>query len=450
MRVTFFGATQEVTGSCYLVEAAGHRLLVDCGIFQGIKLADARNRHAFPFRPERIEALLLTHSHSDHGGRIPKLVHDGFRGKVFATAPTVELTELLWKDHLDIMSYERRKHGHPMLFESGDVARASTRFSAIGYRERREVLPGVFATWFDAGHILGSAFILIEADGKRIVFSGDQGNAGEDIMHPTEPMPPADAVVCEATYGGELHEDPKTRRSLLIEAFERTVGAGGVLMIPAFAIERTQELLHDLCTLVRAGNLPQVPVYLDSPLAIDALAVYRKYGKMLRHETASMKACGGELFAFPGLKLTRTREESKAINSVPAPKVVIAGSGMMNGGRIQHHLIRYLSDPNSEVLVIGYQAQGTPGRHILDGDREVEVLDQWVRVRARVKAIGAYSAHADKMKLLAWIAGERDSLHQVMITHSEAPVAESFVRTVRERLSLKAMAPTFGESVAID
>jgi len=450
MRITFFGAAQEVTGSCYLIEAAGHRLLVDCGLFQGMKLADVRNHHDFPFAPSTIEALLLTHSHADHGGRIPKLVHDGFRGRIFATGPTAELTELLWDDHLEIMGYEKKKFGHPMLFASADVAKSVSRFEPVEYHERAEILPGIHATWFDAGHILGSSFILIEADGKRVVFSGDQGNSGEEIMFPTEALPEADVVVCEATYGTELHEDPETRKELLRESVARTVEAGGVLMIPAFAIERTQELLHDLCSLVKSGALAEVSVFLDSPLAIDALDVYRAHRDLLRSGDRKDSPCSGELFSFPGLKLTRTRDESKTINSSPSPKVIIAGSGMMNGGRIQHHLVRYLPDPHSEVLVIGYQAAGTTGRHILDGERIVSVLDERVRVRARVRAIGAYSAHADKLKLLAWIAERKSTLHEVIVTHSDAPVGSRFAEDVKERLGLKAVTPTYGETIEVE
>ncbi len=447
MRITFHGAAREVTGSCFLVEAAGRRFLVDCGLFQGVRLADQRNHQPFPFDAAGIEAVLLTHVHADHSGRVPKLAHDGFRGPVYATAPTAELATLLWKDNLAVMRYDEEKTGHPVLFEDKDVVAATALLASVGYRERRELFPGVFATWHDAGHVLGSSFILIEADGKRVVFSGDLGNRGSELMNPTDRLPGTDLLLSEATYGGRTHEDPTMRLEKLTRAITETIGQGGTLMIPAFAIERTQELLFDLNTIVEKHRIPKIPIFLDSPLGIDALEVYRRHKDLLRMGAACIVRCGDDFFRFPGLVLTRSRDESRTINEVRGPKVVIAGAGMMNGGRIVHHLIRYLPDPHSEVLVIGYQAAGTTGRHVLDGERTVRILDKEVRVRARVRAIGAYSAHADKDKLLEWIGEGKPG--RVIVIHSDAPVADAFAQAVTADLDFPATVPTLGDTVEV-
>ncbi|TAL20689.1 MBL fold metallo-hydrolase [Patescibacteria group bacterium] len=447
MRITFYGAAREVTGSCFLVEAGGKKFLVDCGLFQGARLADARNHEPFPFSPAAIDAVLLTHVHADHSGKIPKLVHEGFTGRVFATGPTAELAVLLWKDNFDIMAYDHSKTGHPPLFDLDDVARAAGQLTKLNYRERLEVAPGVFATWFDAGHVLGSSFILLEADGRRVVFSGDLGNHGAQILYPTESLPTADLLLVEATYGGREHEDPRTRSEKLLRALKETISGGGVLMIPSFAIERTQELLFDLNEIVEKHKIPRVPIFLDSPLAIDALDVYRKYQSWLKMDAVCIVRCGDDFFKFPGLTLTRSREESRKINEAPAPKVIIAGAGMMNGGRIVHHLIRYLPDSRSEVLVIGYQAAGTLGREVLDGNRQVRIFNETVPVRARVRAIGAYSAHADREKLLSWLAAGKPK--RVAVIHSDAPVADAFAQAIESQLGIKTHLPVLGESIEV-
>lgn len=448
MNITFYGAAGEVTGSCYLVEAAGKKILVDCGLFQGVRLADVRNHEKFPFDPHEIFAVLLTHSHADHSGKIPKLVHDGFSGHVWATAPTADLTELLWKDNLVVMQYDFKRTGHPILFQEQDVVNASRALVPVQYRERKEVFPGFFVTWLDAGHILGSSFLLVEADGKRVVFSGDQGNRDVPILEPTDALPDADMLLCEATYGATNHEAPETRTVKLIEAIRETVKNKGVLMIPSFAIERTQELLFDFFTIVENHQIPKVPVFLDSPLAIDALAVYKKYKNLLKMNAACIVKCGADFFQFPGLTLTRSTDDSKKINSVPAPKVIIAGAGMMNGGRILHHLVRYLPDPNSEVLVVGYQAAGTVGRHILDREPVVQIHGENVHVRARVRAIGAYSAHADQQKLLEWIAPKKNVLQKVIVVHADAPVGQIFAKKVKE-MGVETVLPALGEKFLV-
>lgn len=448
MKLTFFGAAGEVTGSCMQLETAQARVLIDCGLFQGVRMADERNREPFPFAAAKIDAVLVTHAHTDHTGRIPVLARDGFAGPVFATAPTADLMRLLWDDALNVMQEDwERERERPPIFDERDVDMASKLIQSLGYREEVAVAPGVTAVFHDAGHILGSSFIEVRADGKIIVFSGDLGNRNVPILLPTDRLPSCDAVVTEATYGGRRHEDTRERSEKLRRMITETVERGGTLLIPAFAFERTQELLYELNHLVEHDHIPRLPIFLDSPLAIRATDVFRKYESFYNRKAACIVECGDDFFSFPGLEVTLKREDSKRINDAPQPKIIIAGSGMMNGGRILHHLKRVLPDEKSTVLVIGYQAAGTLGRRIFDGERQVKIHGDRIRVRARVRAIGAYSAHADQDKLIEWLRGGMPK--RVFISHSDAAVADAFSERVSQTLKLPVRVPVAGETYPI-
>ncbi len=448
MKLTFFGAAGEVTGSCMLLETAKARILVDCGLFQGVRMADERNHEPFPFDPRTIDAVLVTHAHTDHIGRIPVLASQRFSGPVYCTTPTRDLMALLWDDALQVMTEDwERTREWPPLYDQTAITAAEKLVRPVDYGAAIEVAPGITATFHDAGHILGSSFIEIRADGKTMVFSGDLGNRSVTILRPTEALPAADAVVIEATYGGRNHEDPRERSEKLMRMILETVQSGGTLLIPAFAFERTQELLYELNHLVEHNHVPRIPVFLDSPLAIKATAVFKKYESFFNRKAACIVDCGDDFFTFPGLVMTLTRDESKTINDAPQPKIIIAGSGMMNGGRILHHLKRVLPDPKSTVLVIGYQAAGTLGRRIFDGDRMVKIHGDRIRVRCRVRAIGAYSAHADQEKLLEWLKGGMPK--QVFVSHSDVAVADAFSELVAKELHLPVRVPVVGETYAI-
>ncbi len=317
----------------------------------------------------------------------------------------------------------------------------------VPYGQETKVAPGVTVVFHDAGHILGSSFIEIWADGKSIVFSGDLGNRNVPIMRPTERLPAADAVVIEATYGGQKHEDPRERSEKLQRVILETVKQGGTVLIPAFALERTQELLYELNHLVEHNHIPRLPIFLDSPLAIKATEVFRRYEQYYNRKAACIVDCGDDFFSFPGLQVTRTREESKRINDAPQPKIIIAGSGMMNGGRILHHLKRVLPDNKSTVLVIGYQAAGTLGRRIYDGESIVRIHGDKIHVRCRVVAIGAYSAHADQDKLLEWLRVGMPK--QVFVSHADRPVADGFTQRVAKDLLLPVRSAAPGETYEI-
>ncbi|MFH1990713.1 MAG: MBL fold metallo-hydrolase, partial [Patescibacteria group bacterium] len=364
MKLYFYGAARSVTGANYLLEIGSGKkktkILIDCGLSQGSRMAEKENYKNFPYDPKEIQALLVTHAHIDHTGRIPKLYRDGFRGKIYGTPPTLDFAKLLLLDSEHIIREEAEKQKLEPLYAVEDIEGASGLFEGVGYHKKIEINPGIIVEFFDAGHILGSSIIRINAEGKTIVFSGDLGNPPTPLLAPTEFIDRADYVVIESAYGDRLHEDRKRRREILEEAIEYTIGKGGTIMVPAFAMERTQELLYELNNLVENKLIPAIPIFLDSPLAINATAIYKKYpeyyGKEAKHLNAS-----DEIFDFPNLKFTLSTEESKKINNIPAPKIIIAGSGMSTAGRILHHERRYLPDPNSTLLIIGYQTNDSLG-----------------------------------------------------------------------------------------
>ncbi|MFA4954356.1 MAG: MBL fold metallo-hydrolase [Patescibacteria group bacterium] len=448
MQVSFYGAAREVTGSCYLVETAQTRVLVDCGMFQGTAFADAKNFRDFDFKPADIDAVIVTHAHLDHVGRLPRLAKYGFNGTIYSTPPTAELAHLVLDDAEQIMQDDFRREYRPMLYEREDVDKVVSLFEGVDYAQRVKIGDMSFR-FRDAGHIMGSAFVELEAEGKKICFSGDLGNMPDPILKPTAQMGECDYLIIESTYGNRLHEEMDTRELSLKTAITRTVKANGVLVIPAFAIERTQLLLFELNHLVENRLVPAVDVYLDSPLAIKTSEVMCEFPQYYNQKSLSQVKCGEDLFDFPGLHKSLTRDESKLINEAPRPKVIIAGSGMMNGGRIQHHLVRYLSDKRSTVLIIGYQAQGTLGRRLYTGDKRVECLGERIEVKADIMSIGSYSAHADQRQLLEWVHGATKLPGKILCTHGEEDASAALATRLTEIFHLPTEVPRYGERIII-
>ncbi|OGH93222.1 MAG: hypothetical protein A2563_01285 [Candidatus Magasanikbacteria bacterium RIFOXYD1_FULL_40_23] len=440
MRLSFYGAAGEVTGSCNMFAAEGKKFLVDCGMFQGNQLNEEKNREPFPFNPAELTGVIATHAHLDHVGRLPLLVKNGFEGAFYATPPTIELIELILEDALHIMIYNHNHHGAEILYDSSDIAKVMLQFKAVDYGKKTLLSPGVYFTLHDAGHIFGSAFVEVEAEGKKVVFSGDVGNISVPILRDTEDLPKGvDALVCESTYGNRLHESSDKREELLVSEITTALSRGGTLMIPSFSFERTQELIYELNELIdRRHLLPRVPIFLDSPLAIKATRVYLKYPKYYDAEADRLLKNDDELFNFPGLIMTETVEESKRINHTPSPKIIIAGSGMMNGGRILHHALRYLSDEKNTLLIIGYQSEGTLGRKIMEGYSPVEVMGEHVAVHCHVSSIGALSAHADENKFVKWIGGKHIP-KKVFLNHGEPAVSEVLAKKLQDDLGVEAM-----------
>jgi len=451
MKLTFCGGAKNVTGANYLLESGSTKILIDCGLCQGDSASERLNYKPFPYDPKTIKAVLITHSHIDHIGRLPKLYKDGFRGKIFSTPPTKDFSEELLIDSEHLLAKEAEGKKLPPLYGLEDINKTMALWQTVDYHKKFEI-DGLSAEFFDAGHILGSSFIVVSAEGKRIVFSGDLGNVPAPLVKDTENIKEADYVLIESAYGGRLHEDVASRKDMLEDAIEETIKAGGVLMIPAFAMERTQELLFELNELVENNRIPGAPVFIDSPLAIKVTSIYKKYsqdpGYFDQEAIAALKR-EDEIFNFPRLKLTLTTEESKEINSVPAPKIIIAGAGMSQGGRILHHERRYLSDPKSMILFIGYQANGSLGRRILDGAKTVKIFGEEIPVRCRVKAIGGYSAHADQKGLLNWLRPMRFELKKVFVVQGEEDQMSPLIQKIKDELAVEAIMPSLGEEIVL-
>jgi len=449
MKLTFYGAVRQVTGSNFLLEAKKQKILIDCGLHQGSNFCERHNWDPFPYNPKEISAVLVTHPHIDHVGRLPKLYKEGFRGKIYSTFPAKDFANLLLLDSEHVLIQEAEKFKQPFLYGVREIEELMAQWEGVEYH--MPITVGNFkATFYNAGHILGSAFILVEAENKKIIFSGDLGNSPAPIIGKRE-EPPADIDYClmESTYGNRFHEPQDKRRDVLEDIIEDTVKAGGTLMIPAFAMERTQELLYELNELTENGRIPRVPIFIDSPLAIKLTDVYKNYYRYFDEEAKRLIKSGDSIFNFPGLKMTLTTEESKAINDVPPPKVIVAGAGMSNAGRILHHERRYLSDPRSTILIVGYQAAGSLGRQILDGAKTVRIFGEDVPVRCRIVTASAYSAHADQPQLLSWLAPMRRNLKKLFLVHGEETESLLLSQKIRDELAIDAKIPELGETIEL-
>ncbi len=447
MKITFCGAAGEVTGSCHLIEAAGKKILVDCGMFQGSQYADERNHEKLPFAASELDAVLVTHAHIDHTGRLPRLITDGYTGPIYATAPTLGLIPIMLEDTYHIMMENEKRLGHPLVYSESDFKHVAAlgQTATYGYPIK---IGAVTVTFHDAGHILGSSFIEIVADGKRVVFSGDLGNSKAPLIRDTENlMTNLDALIMESTYGNRVHESEGEREDIIAKAITESVARGGALVIPSFAIERTQALLFLINNLIEKKEIPKVKIYLDSPLAIKATRIYKENSRFYDEEAKSVFLKDNDLFDFPGLIVSESTQQSKSINSAPNPKVVIAGSGMMNGGRILHHLAQYLPDSKSTIMIVGYQAHGTLGRQLFEHAKSVHIYRQTIEVKAKITSIGAFSAHADQAKMMEWV--KRAMPKKVILIHGEDDSRTVLVKKLDDDLHIPAVMPKKGETIEI-
>lgn len=444
--LTFSGAAGQVTGSCHLIECEGRRILLDCGLYQGSPDTEAWNRRPFPVPPSAVDAVVLSHAHLDHSGLLPRLVREGFRSTIHATAATADLLEIMLRDaaHLQEREAEWRKRRHgdatPPLYDQAHVDITLTRIAPSPYGEWFEVQPGIHCRYLDAGHILGSAVVELALgrgpDVRRLVFSGDLGNRASPLLRDPEVPERADLLLLESTYGDRDHRPMRETLEELEEVLAQAADNGGNVLIPAFAVGRSQEILFRLGELYQAGRLKQQMVFLDSPMAIAATRVYDRYQRLYnsRDRSEIREAHAGTLAEWlPPLRFSRTPEDSMAINRIAGGAIVIAGSGMCTGGRIRHHLRHNLQRREARVVIVGFQAQGTLGRALVDGARQVHLFGEAVPVRASVHTLGGFSAHAGQTGLCEWaaaIAGE-PAIHLV---HGEPDRLAALAAKLEQRL----------------
>jgi metallo-beta-lactamase family protein len=448
LSLTFLGATGTVTGSKFLLDDGRVQVLIDCGLFQGFKQLRLRNWQPLPLAASAIDAVVLTHAHIDHSGHLPVLARAGYRGAVYCTPSTAALCRLLLPDAARLLEldaayanhkgYSKHRPALP-LYTVADAEQALELLQPVDFGERFALPGGRRASFTRAGHILGAASVCVEAHGLRVLFSGDLGRGGDILMDPPEPRPDADVVVMESTYGDRLH-DPVDPTDALGDAVRRTAARGGTVLIPAFSVGRTQALLVLLHRLRAAGRIPEIPIHIDSPMAIAATGLYARHAADHRLDPATCAAA----FALP--RYAREVGESQALDRPAGPQIVISASGMATGGRVVHHLKRFAPGPEHLILLAGYQAAGTRGAALAAGAKEIKIHGRYVPVRAEVAALASLSAHADQRELLAWLAaGPRP--RRLFLVHGEPGPADALRLAIRERLGWDAEVPDYRDTV---
>jgi metallo-beta-lactamase family protein len=460
VELEFFGAAREVTGSCHILRVGGKTVLLDCGMFQGRRQESREKNLRIPVRVETIDAVVLSHAHIDHAGRLPLLVREGYRRIVFCTPATRDLCAVMLADSAHIQEKDaeflarRAKNFVPPLYRQSDVAELMKHMIAIPYDDPFEVVPGVRATFVEAGHILGSASVVLECaeNGRttRLVFSADVGRAGLPIIRDPRPPAGADAVILESTYGDRDHPPAEDMRERLGALVRETAARGGRVLVPAFAVGRTQEIVYDLHALARAGRIPNIPIYIDSPLAIDATTVFAMHPDAFDRGEDLVNAVK-DLFRFDLVHYTRDVSESKALNAQAGPMVIIAASGMAESGRILHHLAHGAPDTRNTVLIVGFQAEHTLGRRIVERRPTLSIFGEEVTLRARVEVLDGYSAHADRRELAAWLGKVRAGAVQpprVWLVHGEPPSQEALAATLRSA-GYEVQIPAAGDRAAL-
>ncbi len=454
MKLKFCGGAKNVSGANYLFQTEKTSFLFDGGMFQGTKEMEEKNRRPFAYDPKKIDFVIISHSHIDHIGRLPSLVKEGFAGKIYATPPTIDFTRLLLEDSQRLLEEKAAKAGVLSLIGPQDIDSMMDHFEPVEYGQEVKASSDVRFTFHEAGHILGSCitkiFIQDKDREKIVVCSGDLGNYPVPILRAPALIDKADYVLIESAYGDRNHaEEAKNGKDMLEDVVEETISRGGVLMIPSFAMERTQQLLYQLNELIENRRIPRVPIFIDSPLAIKITRVYKKYENYFNRGADNLIQSGDDIFHFPGLKFTESTEDSKKINDVPPPKIIIAGAGMSQGGRIVHHEKRYLSDPKNTLLIVSYQAQGTPGRKLVEGERKVRFFDEEIEVKAQVIKNDSYSAHADQTGLLGWLSFFQKPIQRVFVVQGEETAARALAVKIRDEMGIDSDVPDPGEEVIL-
>jgi metallo-beta-lactamase family protein len=466
IKLRFLGGAQNVTGSRHLLEANGARLLVDCGLYQERQL-QARNWEAFDVPPASIDAVLLTHAHLDHCGLLPKLVREGFSGKIYCTAATSEIARIILMDagHLqeEDAEYKRKRHKregrdspYPVvpLYTVEDAEACLPLFAPVKYRQPVQIGDGIEAILYDAGHVLGSSIIKIQVrqddERRTILFSGDVGRPDRPIVHDPTTFEQADYVLVESTYGDRVHQEHQDTKKAIADVINSAKKAKGKIIVPSFALERSQEVMYYVNELLTEGAIPRLNVFLDSPMAASITKVFRHHPELFDEEMTEFLQRHKSPFDFPGLKIVQTTKESKAINHKKGTLMVIAGSGMCTGGRIKHHLVNNIGRPESTIMFVGYQAIGTLGRRIVDGDKEVRILGQEHAVKAKVVRINGFSAHADRDELLQWLSKIEKPPRKLFVVHGEADSARAFGDYAKEKMGWDVAVPAYRDEAILD
>ncbi len=459
MRVTFLGGVRTVTGSATLLERGSLKWLVDCGMFQGSSEHEERNWNLQLYEAETLSFILLTHAHIDHSGLIPKLVKEGFRGKVICTKATLDLCEVMLRDSGHIQETEaewqnrkgkRAGKGEAIpLYTVEDAEKSLGHFRTLNYDEILELTDGVKVRFQDAGHILGSAIIEIwvkeAGGGRKIVFSGDLGNSDQPIIRDPSIVEEGDILWLESTYGNRLHKSREETVQELLKIVQEAISKDAKVVIPAFAVERTQDIIYTLGQFIRKGSIPPIPIYIDSPLAISTTEIFKKNADCFDQETKNLLSGGENPLDIPGIHYTQTTEESKAINEDQRSGIIISASGMCDSGRIQHHLKHHLWREESHIIFIGYQAEGSIGRRIIDGAKTVKLFGEEIAVKAHIHTLGGFSAHADQRGLLDWVSHIHNPQLEVFVNHGEEKISMELSQLISDRFRFKTTVPQWRE-----
>ena len=447
--IGFYGGVGSVTGANFLLDTGNLAILIDCGLVQGGRPSADYNAQPFLYDPAHIDILIITHAHTDHIGRIPKLIHDGFRGVIYSTPPTKALASVMLEDAFHIMQLEHEIYDAPVWYEQADIQRALSQWQTFGYYESRSLGDELTLHFTNAGHILGSAMVYLTRHERTLVCTGDVGNVPQPLVAPPDPLKDCQYLITESVYGDRLHEGVAERSDLLRAQIEDTQARGGTLIIPAFSLERTQSMLNEINNLVESGEIEPLPVFLDSPLAITVTDIYRRYTSYMKSEVQERLETDDDLFSFPGFKATKTAAGSATIHSVTGPKIIIAGSGMSHGGRIRSHEQTYLADPNATLLLVGHQVVGSLGRRLQDGAQMVTIDGVTVLVKAKIVTIHGFSGHADRDQLLDLIYSGHEQLEQVFITMGEEKASLFLTQRVHDYIGVPVCAPSENEEVVI-
>lgn len=439
LRLTTYGGADTVTGSNFLIEGEKGKVVIDCGVFQGVDYCETCTFDPFPYDPKTIDAVVITHAHLDHVGRLPRLVREGFAGSIYMTAPTRDLAEAILYDSSHILEMTARERGLAPLYDNQDVAETLSQVSVLGYHTEKEIAPGLSVYLRNTGHILGSASVRIKDHDSSLAITSDIGNSPTVLLPDAEPIHDADAILIESVYGDRANPEKEHRVEKLRETLKKAIQRGGTIIMPSFSIERTQLMLYEISNFFEAKELPTIPVFLDSPLAIAVTDIYRKWGKEYFNEEAKKELKHEQdLFNFPFLKQTRSREESAEIAKVHGPKIIIAGAGMSHGGRISRWEQRYLPDPKTTLVIVGYQAPGSPGRMLQDGAPRVRIDKEWVNVKAKVETLHGWSGHADRDGLVRF--AESCTGAKAFLVGLGEPASQRFLaQRIHDYLGVKAM-----------